>query len=45
MLPHPPITTDLDPTNYYLLSRMKTLFMGHRFQSVEDMKRYYDGST
>jgi transposase len=38
ILPHPPYSADLAPSNFYLFSKMKKHLRGQRFHSSEDVQ-------
>ena len=42
ILPHPPYSPDLAPSDYFLFNRLKKSMRGEVFQSVEELKRCVD---
>ena len=42
MLPHPPYSPDLVPSDYYLFRLMSHALAEKRFQSFEDIKKWVD---
>ena len=47
LLPHPPYSPDLGPSNYYLFSELKKMLRGNRFGSDEkvitETEAYFEG--
>ena len=47
ILPHPPYSPDLAPSDYFLFPNMKSCFGGKRFSSNEEIiaatNKYFDG--
>lgn len=42
VLPHPPYSPDIAPSDYHLFRTMQTDLAGHRFQSFEDIENWLD---